>query len=189
MRYLEDKNFYSVEWYIILAHKLIKLHIVRVLPPLFPIIRITRGDWHITNRCIKPHIENLHIINDHNLDSNLWWTTIKYRKTKKDTLSLYFSCGTGTPHLRSLVIQRVFSPSLSHAYVAWIAFWLQDPAIEVLFMYSSNWSFSSGSSRNKWSVSLVRGVAWHTCLQRNFCYENRPKWEYDYIFLKFQLRT
>lgn len=95
--------------------------------------------------------------------------SVKYQKTKKDTLSLYFSCGTGTPHLRSLVIQRVFSPSLSHAYVAWIAFWLQDPAIEVLFMYSSNWSFSSGSSRNKWSVSRVRGVAWHTCLQHNFC--------------------
>lgn len=56
------------------------------------------------------------------------------------TLSLYFSCGTGTPHFKSLVIHRCLNPSLSHAFVAWIAFWLQDPATDILLIYSSNFS-------------------------------------------------
>jgi hypothetical protein len=38
------------------------------------------------------------------------------------TLSLYLSCGTGTPDLRSLVMHRGLSPPLSQALITWTAF-------------------------------------------------------------------
>ena len=91
------------------------------------------------------------------------WQISKTMKNYLLTLSLNFSCGTGTPHLRSLVIQRGFNPPLSHPWVAWIAFWLQDPATDMSLIYTSNLSFSSGSSRNKWFVSRIWGVFRHTC--------------------------
>lgn len=102
------------------------------------------------------------------------------------TLSLNFSCGTGTPHLRSLVMHRDLSPSLSHAYVVWIAFWLQDPATDMSLIYSSNLSFNSGSSRNKWSVSRIHGLAWHTCwLQLLSIYKTRECLEEAGIYNRF----
>uniref|UniRef100_A0A0A9C0T6 SYM n=1 Tax=Arundo donax TaxID=35708 RepID=A0A0A9C0T6_ARUDO len=46
-------------------------------------------------------------------------------------------------------MQQGLSPSLSQAFVAWTAFWLQDPAPEASSMYLSSFSFSRGSSRNR----------------------------------------
>lgn len=136
-----------MERHIILAHKLIELHMFRVLPPLLPVRWIACSNRYISNRCIKPNIEDLNTIR---LERKLsiWkkkWILTCCRKLEKmyccykranpsiniTTLSLNFSSGTGTPHLRSRVMQRGLSPSLSHAYVAWIAFWLQDPITEV----------------------------------------------------------
>ena len=61
-------------------------------------------------------------------------------------------------HVRSLVMQRGFSPSLSQAFVAWTAFWLQDPSAEPSPMYLSSLFFNRGSSRNRWLVSRTQGV-------------------------------
>lgn len=60
-------------------------------------------------------------------------------------------------------MHRGFSPSFSHALVAWTAFWLQPPATDMRLIYSSNLSFNRGSSRKRWSVSRILGVALHTC--------------------------
>lgn len=52
---------YSVEWHIILSHKLIELNIFRILPPFLPLSCVAWCDWDISNRCIKPDIEYLTI--------------------------------------------------------------------------------------------------------------------------------
>lgn len=79
-------------------------------------------------------------------------------------------------------MHRGFNPSLSHAYVPWIAFWLQDPETDILLMYSSNLSLINGSSRNKWSVSRIFGVAWQTCSEYNIQYKTKHMSENTYVF-------
>ena len=163
-----------MEWHVVLAHKLIQLYIFRILPPLLPLRCVARSNRNISDRCIKPDIKNLSTARKNN--NSIWWNLREkiWRGQHKFsmfiyqtpiTLSLNPSCGTGTPHFRSLVIHLDFSPSLSQAVVAWIAFWLQDPSTDIFLIYSSNLSFSKGSSRNKWFVSRMRGVVWQTCLQ------------------------
>ena len=48
-----------MERHIILAHKLIQLCIFRILPPLLPLRCVARSNRNISNRRIKPDIENL----------------------------------------------------------------------------------------------------------------------------------
>jgi hypothetical protein len=55
----EIYNTYSVERHIILAHKLIQLHIFRILPPFLPLRCVARSDGDISYRRVKPDIENL----------------------------------------------------------------------------------------------------------------------------------
>lgn len=122
---------YRVEWHIIFAHKLKQFYVIRILPPLLPIRCIGGRNRNIADGCIKPNIEHLKIIRMRKPDNLV---NAEMQNFYAQTLSLYFSCGTGTPHLRSLVMQRGFSPSLSHAFVAWIAFWLHKPVTEVSSM-------------------------------------------------------
>jgi len=55
-----------VECRVILAHELVKLNVIVVLPPLFPIIilstKVACGDRNVTNGCIEPYIEDLVLI-------------------------------------------------------------------------------------------------------------------------------
>lgn len=43
----------------VLAHELVQLNVIRVLPPLLPLVRVLLGHRDITNRGIKPHVNNL----------------------------------------------------------------------------------------------------------------------------------
>ena len=54
-----------MEWNIVFAHELEQLDIVRVFPPLFPIVSVVGGDRNVSEWCIKPNIEHLivHAIN------------------------------------------------------------------------------------------------------------------------------
>lgn len=154
-----------MERHIILSHKLKKLHIFWILPPFLPFICVAWCNGDISYRCIKPDIEDLTKLKS--ILTNIYHRKLsgyynKERLKRKLTLSLNLSSGTGTPHFRSLVIHRGFNPSLSQACVAWIAFWLQDPATDILLIYSSSFSLSKGSSRNMWFVSRIRGVVWQT---------------------------
>ena len=50
---------HTVESDIILAHKLIKLHVLGVLPPLLPLIlSVVSSNGQVSNRRIKPYIEH-----------------------------------------------------------------------------------------------------------------------------------
>jgi hypothetical protein len=42
-----------------LAHELVQLHILRVLPPLPPLLSVPRGDGQVANRGVEPHVEHL----------------------------------------------------------------------------------------------------------------------------------
>jgi hypothetical protein len=54
---------HSVESDIILAHKLIKLYVLGVLPPLLPLIlSVVSSNRQVSNRRIKPYIEHLLLI-------------------------------------------------------------------------------------------------------------------------------
>lgn len=48
-----------MEGNVILAHELVQLDILRVLPPLLPILGISSCDRRVTDRSIKPDIKHL----------------------------------------------------------------------------------------------------------------------------------
>jgi hypothetical protein len=48
----------SVEWHIVLAHELIQLYIVRVLPPFLPVWGIIGSNGWVANRGIIPNIKH-----------------------------------------------------------------------------------------------------------------------------------
>jgi len=48
-----------MEGNVILAHELVQLDILGVLPPLLPILGISSRDRRVTDRSIKPHIKHL----------------------------------------------------------------------------------------------------------------------------------
>lgn len=48
-----------VERDIILTHELVKLNVLLVLPPLFPLVSVASCDGDVTNWRVKPNVENL----------------------------------------------------------------------------------------------------------------------------------
>ena len=51
---------HGVKGHIVLAHKLIQVdRIISLFPPLFPFWCVASGNAGISNRSVKPHIENL----------------------------------------------------------------------------------------------------------------------------------
>ena len=58
---------HSVEGDVILPHELVKLDILRVLPPLLPLLGVSGSDGDIADWSVKPHIEDLvlHVLEWH----------------------------------------------------------------------------------------------------------------------------
>jgi hypothetical protein len=56
--------------------------------------------------------------------------------------------GTGTPHCRSRVMQRLLSPSRTHALVICMVLELQPPPVCPALMYSSSRPLISGRFKN-----------------------------------------
>ena len=50
---------HGVEWDVVLPHKHVQRHVLRIRPPLLPLIRITLRDGEVSDRCIIPHIKHL----------------------------------------------------------------------------------------------------------------------------------
>ena len=44
---------------VVFAHELIELHVLLILPPLFPLISVISRNRDVANRCVEPDIENL----------------------------------------------------------------------------------------------------------------------------------
>ena len=49
---------HGVERYVVLAHELVQLNIFLILPPLFPLVCVISCYRDVTNRGVKPHIED-----------------------------------------------------------------------------------------------------------------------------------
>lgn len=73
------------------------------------------------------------------------------------TLSWKLGRGTGTPHLRSRVMQRGRSPSLIHAPVVCTELLLHPPTTDVSATYVSSLSLSAGRSKKRCSVDRISG--------------------------------
>ena len=50
---------HAVEGHVILGHELPVLHVVRVLPPLLPVLRVLGGDADVPDGGVKPDVEDL----------------------------------------------------------------------------------------------------------------------------------
>ena len=49
----------GVEGHIILGHKLVVGHLIPVLPPALPLVRVGRRDAQIADRSVEPHVKHL----------------------------------------------------------------------------------------------------------------------------------
>ena len=49
-----------MEGNIVLGHEFVVDHLLLILPPAFPFFSVTSSDAQITDRCIEPHVEDLH---------------------------------------------------------------------------------------------------------------------------------
>ena len=48
-----------VEGHVVFGHELVVGHLLAVLPPAFPLVRVARRDAQITDRSVEPHVKHL----------------------------------------------------------------------------------------------------------------------------------
>ena len=51
-----------MEGHVVLGHKLVVNHLLPILPPAFPFVRVARRDAQVTDGRIKPNVKHLQII-------------------------------------------------------------------------------------------------------------------------------
>ena len=103
----------AVERHVVLGHELVELHLLGILPPLLPLLRVVGCDGEVADGRIKPHVKHLpQPVSTRKPPTPDWTTATCPSACSRPTLSVNPSSGTGVPHFKSRVMARGSSPTV-----------------------------------------------------------------------------